>query len=402
MELNRSYAIRDARQREPEAGYHMIKTFEVESFECFDSVRLADLTRINVVTGPNASGKTALLEALFFATRATPDGVLTLNRFRGLQVPSAVRPAGLPFNIVPQVTPAVFRSLWDHWFRFFPGKDGTPEAAPISFKYSDSRNKRYQLDVSIGQTSAPVATQTDQATTSEVANVAPITFQRRMDQQSSKSVASLNPDGNMVHQPLKALGPAVAIFPSVANYAESDNVTWLSRMKEEGRGVTVDENIRAIFPFIKNLEVLAPQGTLGIYANLESGGIRRIQQISSGIYKIVTLLLACSQTKNGIVLIDEIENGIFYEKYGELWSSLYRIAQQSQAQLFISSHSSECLEALVPVMEENISDFSLIRTERVNGKCTVRHVSGASMKAALKRQGEIRGATDGKSTAQNQ
>lgn len=47
---------------------------------------------------------------------------------------------------------------------------------------------------------------------------------------------------------------------------------------------------------------------------------------------------------------------------------------------------------------ENIDDFCLLRTERENGKSIVRHVSGASMKAALTRDVEIRGETIGAET----
>ena len=44
-------------------GYRMIKTFTMKRFRGFKDLKIDDLRRINVIVGPNATGKTALLEA---------------------------------------------------------------------------------------------------------------------------------------------------------------------------------------------------------------------------------------------------------------------------------------------------------------------------------------------------
>jgi AAA15 family ATPase/GTPase len=151
--------------------------------------------------------------------------------------------------------------------------------------------------------------------------------------------------------------------------------------------------------------VLAPGGAQqGIYATLTSGGARSLSLISAGLQKLFSVVVALADAKKGIVLIDEIENGIFYEKYASTWATLYNLSKKTDSQLFVSSHSSECLEALLPTLniDNNADDFCLLRTERENGKCSVRHISGASMKAALKRGGELRGAAlDQKTQAHN-
>ena len=105
----------------------------------------------------------------------------------------------------------------------------------------------------------------------------------------------------------------------------------------------------------------------------------------------MSLLLACANCRNGIVLIDEIENGIFYDKYELTWYILNKFSKQYNCQLFVTSHSLECLQKIVPVVDDEVDDFSLIHTERDNGKCSVRHISGTAMKAALIGGNEIRG-----------
>ncbi|MBV8738669.1 MAG: ATP-binding protein [Alphaproteobacteria bacterium] len=151
--------------------------------------------------------------------------------------------------------------------------------------------------------------------------------------------------------------------------------------------------IKQNFPYIEDLEILSPTGVQSLYAVMTSGEIRRLSTVSAGLTKIVSIFLGCANITNGIILIDELENGVFYEKYEFLWRALYDFAMDRHNQLFIASHSFECLSALLPVMGDKVEDFALLRTERDNGGCIVRHISGAAMKAALNRQGEIRGAT---------
>lgn len=197
---------------------------------------------------------------------------------------------------------------------------------------------------------------------------------------------------------MQNLGPSIALFPANVNLSENDAVSWWSQLREHKQTDDIVEFFRKSFPFIESLEVLQPPGTpAALFANLTSGTVRRLTVLSAGITKIVSMLLACTRLRRGVVLIDEIENGIFYDKYAITWHILNKFSKGHDCQLFITSHSAECLQKLVQVIGDDVDDFSLLRSERENGKCVVRHISGASMKAALKRGGEIRGGGNGSS-----
>ena len=47
-------------------GNRVIRNLRISNFRCFESAFLEDCRTINVIVGPNASGKTALLESIFF------------------------------------------------------------------------------------------------------------------------------------------------------------------------------------------------------------------------------------------------------------------------------------------------------------------------------------------------
>ncbi|MGA8613548.1 MAG: AAA family ATPase [Xanthobacteraceae bacterium] len=373
----------------------MIESFEVENFECFDSLKLSELKRVNIITGENASGKTALLEALFAAARGNPEGLIILNQLRGLIIG-----AGIP-GFPAIINAAQFPALWNHWFYSSRKNGGSPSiTTKISFQFIDSDKKNYSGDF----TYAPDQTQTtpQNPVLLRTGTVPFVTARKVTEPQkppiSTSGSMTLNPQGQLQGtRILPNLGPSTYIFTAGLNYAEGDTVTWFSQLRESGGTNEIVEFLKNNFPFIQNLEVLQPTpgASAGIFATLTSGSVRRLQLLSSGIYKIITILLACAKSRKGIVLIDEIENGIFYDKYTLTWDILNRFSKDYNCQLFITSHSAECLRRLVPIIGDDVGDFSLLRTERENGKCVVRHISGASMKAALKRGGEIRGGTVG-------
>jgi AAA domain, putative AbiEii toxin, Type IV TA system/AAA ATPase domain len=369
--------------------YRMIESFEIENFRCFDTLKLNDLKRVNIITGENASGKTALLEALFAAARANAEGLIYLNQLRGIGTPPSF--PGLPMVISAQQ----FAALWDHWFYFSKRNGSSQSANRLALRYTDSDCNDYSVELSLGESEGIIP----QIAGPVSAGIIPLIISRtatkpQQQQVKSSSVVSLGLQGQVQNStPLPTLGPSTFIFTAALNYAEIDNVTWFSQLKEKGETGDILNFLNTNFPFIGNLEVLAPAATPGIYAALSSGGMRRLQLISSGVYKVISLLLACARSEKGIILIDEIENGIFYDKYTLMWDVLNKFSENYKCQLFVTSHSAECLQKLVPVMEDDVENFSLLRTERENGKCVVRHISGASMKAALKRGGEIRGAS---------
>jgi hypothetical protein len=122
----------------------MIKNLELQNFKGFERLDLSGLKTLNVITGPNASGKTALLEALFVGTRALPQAITMLNDFRGINIFPTV-PTG-PFAPVsfPFYSPASFRTQWDHLF--FEGDT----QKHVTIKYSTSEGKKREVNFYYG------------------------------------------------------------------------------------------------------------------------------------------------------------------------------------------------------------------------------------------------------------
>ena len=304
----------------------MIELFEAENFRCFELLKLSDLARVNIITGENASGKTALLEALCAAAKGNSEGLVLLNLNRGIAVGSTL--PGLPMVVAPIQFPA----LWDHFF-YSSKKNGvraTSNKATLSF--TDSDHKHYSVSFELGSGAESVAQPSPVA---GIGGVTPLTISRTITEAgqpplTSSAVTSLGPQGQILNSiALPNLGPSTFIFPAAFAYAETDNVTWYSQLREKDETEEILTFFKTNFPFLSNLEILAPAGVSGIYATLSAGGVRRLQLLSAGVYKIMSLLLGCARSEGGIILIDEIENGIFYDKYALTWYILNKFSQKN-------------------------------------------------------------------------
>ena len=58
----------------------MIQNISIENFRCFDKTEIKGFERINLITGKNNSGKTCLLEALYFCLSQDWEGTIDTRR----------------------------------------------------------------------------------------------------------------------------------------------------------------------------------------------------------------------------------------------------------------------------------------------------------------------------------
>lgn len=384
----------------------MIETLDITNFRCFDRISLRGLTRVNVITGQNSSGKSALLEAMYIAGNGTAVSIQNIAANRG-QVPTLGLAPGLNFLIGGLPQTITVASFFDPLFREHlsePAESGDrviEKERRISFSYTDNEHTKYALTI---------AYQTAQDTTPVPVPVlrgigARGDFPAILTQEKTPPIGvperralpvTIAPTGQLQQPVSSPFGPVTLIFGANMDYAEQDTVTWFSQLTTRNESRKLIEWVRKEFPFICGLEVLAPSTpTASIFAVMPDGARRRLSSVSSGLYKIITILAAATHTRDGIILIDEIENGIFYEKYPAVWRIIYDFAKATGNQVFVTSHSAECLAALPDVIGDNSKDFCLLRAERENGACIVRHISGVAMRAALRGKNEVRGVTHG-------
>lgn len=361
-----------------DAGYQMIKSFEVTNFRSFRSLRLKGLPTINVLVGKSASGKTSLLEAIRMALGGTPNVAWTLNALRGV-----------PVAIIMNPTRDQFESMFSP---FFPDFDLTKA---ISFKVVDSSDREASVQIYFDDErpvtpvpqnipNRPVLTNT----------IIPLAFKRRSfagEESTLDATIHLQQGGQLFLQQGTELGTVSEFFSSTWQSNSQQVATWFSNLRIAKNADDIVKIIHKQFPEITDLSPEVPNGVPSLYATVKHHPRSMpISLISSGINKFVSLLIAIRTYRGGVILIDEIENGIYYQMFPAFWEALHRFAMQNNTQLFVSTHSWECLKAASSIIDRHSKDFSLIQVSQERGVSTALMVTGARAAAAIEADIEVR------------
>src|SRR5262249_530418 len=120
-----------------------------------------------------------------------------------------------------------------------------------------------------------------------------------------------------------------------------------------------------------------------------------LPNVSNGINRIVGILLGIASRSKSVVLVDEMENGVYYKHHATLWQALLHFTRSYETQLFLSTHSHEWVEALVDAAGNDVDDIVLWRIERSESvQREVLRFSGEDLKAGIEYGTEVRGGSE--------
>jgi len=92
-----------------------------------------------------------------------------------------------------------------------------------------------------------------------------------------------------------------------------------------------------------------------------------------------------------IVLIDEIENGLHYSIYPNVWKLIFKLAETLNVQVFATTHSKECLNAFNKTNKDQAAQSGrLIRLGRKKGNIVATEYNQKDMQVILERDIEVR------------
>ncbi|MBK9400905.1 MAG: AAA family ATPase [Bacteroidetes bacterium] len=78
-----------------------------------------------------------------------------------------------------------------------------------------------------------------------------------------------------------------------------------------------------------------------------------ISIFGDGMLKLFRYLLEVLSCKDKFLLIDEVDNGFYYKKYDLMFEVLIKAAFEHRVQLFMTTHSLECINAFEKVVSNN-------------------------------------------------
>jgi len=117
-----------------------------------------------------------------------------------------------------------------------------------------------------------------------------------------------------------------------------------------------------------------------------------LQSMGDGMNRILSIILALVNTENGLLLIDEFENGLHYSIQEQLWKIIFRLAEKLNIQVFATTHSSDCISSFETILNspESTVKGKLIRLDNINGMIKPIEYTPQELKIAFENDIEIR------------
>jgi AAA15 family ATPase/GTPase len=360
-----------------------VHSVEIKGFKGFEDFSLSGLKRVNLIGGKNNVGKTALMEALYL--HLASDDVLDV--VRGLNTLLTRRQSG-----------------------FFEPHSGILD---IDIFYKKSENLEIKLNSNL--LSLEVIHQAVKVVDPETHDVkyvnktaipemglAEFSFSRINDdfievsfgieKQCIKLAELIQRNLTTVYQKKSIEQRKDAHFISSARVDEKHIAILYGSLVDANKEQYLNDSLSLFDESIIALKQVVTER--GVVLKLSSTTQEKPVLLSSfgeGINRYIAVLCAIWASKDGFLFVDEIENGIHYSNYPKLWKLIFEASKLANCQLFITTHSKECIEAF---NEQNRDDeggyFELYRHYK-SQRIVAKSRNFEQLDYALKHDGAFRG-----------
>jgi hypothetical protein len=327
----------------------MLTSFSIKNFRLFDKLEISRLGRINLVVGRNNSGKSALLEGIeIYCSNAQPHVLADLvtarqegwtgqsqlngeaaglNPIRHLflnhHLPSlghegiAVGPLE-PTSEQLKIDLAAYRveigdDPGERFFALVEPDEKLEDPSEIDLALVVREGERVRRLFWLGRDFEKEANRSRRSTV--------------LSPPSPKYPAVVVPTRNMTDERLATLWDQISLTG-----LDQEVVTGLQLLEPAITGIAFVEGAGRIRP---NRLPLVKTGNTSEPLPLKSMG--------DGMMRLFHIIVALVNARNGLLLIDEFENGLHWSVQPKIWQTVFRLAQRLDVQVFATTHSRDCV-----------------------------------------------------------
>jgi AAA15 family ATPase/GTPase len=171
-----------------------------------------------------------------------------------------------------------------------------------------------------------------------------------------------------------------------------DTIERFSNVIAQGEKRHLLEILKVIQPTIKDIEILSRQNTVSLWADVGSKQPLPVESLGGGIVRLLGIFLTFFAARDGLIAIDEIENGIHHSALPRLWEQILDISALLNVQCLVTTHSLECVQAAARAGEnkEALADFALHHMHQREHARAIETYTDEKLMAALDLGFEVR------------
>jgi len=165
-----------------------------------------------------------------------------------------------------------------------------------------------------------------------------------------------------------------------------------SRLEIARQHEPVVDALRVVEPRLKRLTVVATRGGSVLYGDLGAQHLMPVPLMGDGMIRVLSIALALAGSQNGLVLLDEVENGLHHAVLPGMWRMIAQTARRLNVQVFAATHSDECIRALHSAVSalDYQTDLQLYRFDMTQRDTRVTHYTADELAAAIESEQEVR------------
>lgn len=377
----------------------MLNSFVIKNFRLFRSLSIERLARVNLVVGKNNSGKSALLEAVeLYASNGSITQVLislVTNRQETWKGQAQPNDESIPINPIRHL-------FYGHEIPRL-GKEGIvlgpvkPKSEQLQILLAAYRVEMNEENIE-RRVRVPTSDLPKDLTDLELALVAKEGDQFRRILRLERD---LDQEGRIYGRNALSGGTAPKIAVETVPTRNMTEEKLATLWDQISLGDLADEVVRG-------LQLLDPRivgvafvegGTRRLSRNARTPIIRLshiaeplpLRTMGDGMTRIFHIIVALVNARNGILLIDEFENGLHWSVQPKVWQIVFRLAKQLKVQIFATTHSRDCVIGFEQAWKEHeeLGAFFRLNTQR-DDDITVTTYAYGTLSDALETDVEIR------------
>jgi hypothetical protein len=344
----------------------MYLTVAIENLRGVRHLEVDDLRRVNLFAGRNNCGKTTILEGIFLLTGPTnPQLFMKINGFRNVGFAGE-----------------------DSWRLFFRDLD-TRREIRVAGELKDPLEKRLLAVEVCTHASAPFAPtwQPPLAQPSpDDATEAPLPESEAVSAPNGLSLKFAFSKGKR--------GETIRFASRITSRQQGFEINMPKDYTEERRGVFVNATTllgeigrrfhnaqvkKRVAPFVTVLRQVEPAladlslGADGqVYCDVGLPHLAPLNVMGDGIVRLLSFLLSIADTENGVVLIDDIDNGFHADAQKILWRAVFEISREFNVQVIATTQSRGCVQSLRACSADSaaeVDESRLFLVERTENGC---------------------------------
>ncbi len=302
-------------------------SLKLKNFKRIIEVEFSNLAQINIIAGINNAGKTTFLEAVSLLT--------ALNSSREI------------VNLTRQRAKLITNKIEMPWFI------DQISTCLLTARFNDtdiSVNIQLEEDNSIDDQTYYLKTVTSKSQVGKEKLSSHTHFFEKYPQRTEGNLKSLC--SSVFSSPFTGLDPEL-----LKNCHEKS-------VRLGSKELIIDFIRQYIDTGVRNIELVTEGRFLVIHDNFNHSP--DLSQFGEGMQRAFKIGLLFAGAQNGVVLIDELENAIHATLLPKLVKLIHDLSIKFNVQVFLTSHSKECIDAFVTnkdVPKDQISGYTLIEEE---------------------------------------